>query len=148
MANLVFDAPKNSRGVKGSQRPGDEDSTKLLAPLFGVKCILTVTMSMGFGRSATIFRLRVFFLLSLKFQQGPGGRDPRHDPPPQGAPYPASGIGTSSTPSTIPAGIRSAVPTDLPDSGDVYWTPYITVRLHPTTDPRTSSSGSSLRGSW
>jgi hypothetical protein len=82
VANLVFDAPKNSRGVKGGLRPGNEDSTKQLAALFEVKCIVTVMMSMGFGRSAMIFHLKVLSLLSLEFQQGPGGRDPRHDPSP------------------------------------------------------------------
>ena len=66
VANLVFDTPKNSRGVKGSQRPGNEDSTKQLTPLFGVKCIVSVTMSMGLGRLASVFRLSVS-LLTLDF---------------------------------------------------------------------------------
>ncbi|KAF9650174.1 hypothetical protein BDM02DRAFT_3154949 [Thelephora ganbajun] len=59
VASLVFDVPKNSRGVKGGQRPGDGDSAKQLAPLFEVKCIVTVTMSMGLGRLALVFPLRV-----------------------------------------------------------------------------------------
>lgn len=67
MASLVFDAPRNSRGVKGGQRPGNEDSTKQLPPLFEVKCIVTVMMSMGFGRLAIIFHPRILPLLSLEF---------------------------------------------------------------------------------
>ena len=63
VANLVFDAPKNSRGVKGGQRPGNEDSTKQLAPLFEVKCTITITMSMGLGRLAVAFRLLSLLIL-------------------------------------------------------------------------------------
>ena len=68
MANLVFDVPKNSRGVKGGPRPASEDSMKQIAPLFEVKCLVTVSMPMGFGRLVLFVHLRVFSHLSLELQ--------------------------------------------------------------------------------
>ena len=50
VANLVFDVPKGARGVKGAPRQGDEEGARVTPALFEVKCIVSVRLSMGFGR--------------------------------------------------------------------------------------------------
>ncbi|KAF9790357.1 hypothetical protein BJ322DRAFT_382751 [Thelephora terrestris] len=90
VASLVFDAPKNSRGVKGSQRPGNEDSTKQLPPLFEVKCNITIMMSMGFGSKDLVVDIPVTILhhkalptllQGLEPPQPPVQYQPVYDPP-------------------------------------------------------------------
>lgn len=53
MASLVFDVPKAARGVKGGIRQGgDEEEDRLTEPLFEVKCIVGIKITMGIGRYA------------------------------------------------------------------------------------------------
>ncbi|CAL1715767.1 unnamed protein product [Somion occarium] len=49
VANLVFDVPRNARGVKGGPRSGDEEEDTVTEALFEVRCIIGVKLSMGFG---------------------------------------------------------------------------------------------------
>jgi hypothetical protein len=50
VANLVFDVPATARGVKGTERYGDEVDDRVTECLFEVRCIVGVKLSMGFGR--------------------------------------------------------------------------------------------------
>lgn len=53
VANLVFDLPKSARGVKGGTRHSIEENRKT-PPLFEVRCIAAIKLSMGLGRLATL----------------------------------------------------------------------------------------------
>lgn len=50
VANLVFDTPRNARGVKGGPRSDADDEFTTREPLFEVLCMLSVKMCMGLGR--------------------------------------------------------------------------------------------------
>jgi hypothetical protein len=55
VANLVFDVPKGARGVKGGTREADEGDIKSTDPLFEVRCIVAVKITMGIGRYVSAF---------------------------------------------------------------------------------------------
>src|SRR5262245_23694782 len=50
VASLVFDVPKNSRGVKGGTRQGGEEEARMTEPLFEVRCVVGIKLGMGIGR--------------------------------------------------------------------------------------------------
>jgi hypothetical protein len=51
VANLVFDIPKNARGVKGGTRERTDDGDhKHIEALFDVRTSITVVLGMGVGR--------------------------------------------------------------------------------------------------
>ncbi|KAH9948610.1 hypothetical protein B0H21DRAFT_733269 [Amylocystis lapponica] len=49
VANLVFDLPKNARGVKGGTRQGDKEDSAVSDALFEVRCLVNVKLNMGIG---------------------------------------------------------------------------------------------------
>ena len=51
VAGLVFDVPKEARGVKGGTLDGDEtEPPRMTESLFEVRCAVEIKMAMGFGR--------------------------------------------------------------------------------------------------
>jgi hypothetical protein len=50
VANLVFDVPKHSAGVRGGQREGEDGEGRMSSPLFEVRCMVSCRMTMGIGR--------------------------------------------------------------------------------------------------
>lgn len=55
VASLVFDIPRHARTVKGGTREGTEMEPRVTAALFEVKCLLSVKIGMGFGKSVNRF---------------------------------------------------------------------------------------------
>jgi hypothetical protein len=55
IASLVFDIPKDAKGVKGGIREGDQAKGETTEPLFEIKCTVGVKLTMGFGRCAERF---------------------------------------------------------------------------------------------
>ncbi|KAG6918440.1 hypothetical protein DXG01_014621 [Tephrocybe rancida] len=49
VASLVFDVPKHARGVRGGSYEGDESEGRSSESLFEVRCIVGITINMGFG---------------------------------------------------------------------------------------------------
>lgn len=51
VASLVFDVPKEARGVRGGTLDGDEtEPPRMTESLFEVRCSVEIKMAMGFGR--------------------------------------------------------------------------------------------------
>ena len=50
VATLVFDVPPSARGVKGGQREGGEENSRMTEALFEVRCLVNVKLTMGIGR--------------------------------------------------------------------------------------------------
>lgn len=68
-ANLVFDVPKKARGVKGGLRDGrdldetnDDGDARGSDSLFEVKCLIQITIGMGFGSRDIILELPLSIL--------------------------------------------------------------------------------------
>ena len=57
VASLVFDIPKDAKGVKGGTREGDEAKGETTEPLFEVRCIIVTKLAMGIGRCAERFSI-------------------------------------------------------------------------------------------
>lgn len=55
VANLVFDVPRNARGVKGGTREKTDDGGhQHIEAIFYVSTAITVTIGMGVGRYGTV----------------------------------------------------------------------------------------------
>lgn len=54
MASLVFDVPKDARGVRGGLLEGDEESDKQTESIFEIKCSLSIKIGMGIGRFGSL----------------------------------------------------------------------------------------------
>lgn len=50
VAHLIFDVPDAARTVKAEPRFGGEDEKRTSPSLFSIRCIVSVKMTMGFGR--------------------------------------------------------------------------------------------------
>lgn len=50
VAHLIFNVPDGARTVKAEPRCGGEDERRISPNLFSIRCIVSITMSMGFGR--------------------------------------------------------------------------------------------------
>ena len=50
IAHLMFDVPDAARSVKDEDRWGGEDEGRCLPNLFSLRCVVSVKMTMGFGR--------------------------------------------------------------------------------------------------
>ncbi|KAI0077291.1 hypothetical protein K474DRAFT_1661914 [Panus rudis PR-1116 ss-1] len=89
VANLVFDVPRNARGVKGGKRHGDEEDQagKTSEPLFEVRCIVGVKLGMGFGSKDIRLEIPVTILHPAAVPELPPIDDPTYPIPPM---YPYS----------------------------------------------------------
>jgi hypothetical protein len=62
VASLVFDVPKNARGVRSGALEGSEDDEgRMTEPLFEIRCAVGVKLGMGFRR---LVFLLIFFVYS------------------------------------------------------------------------------------
>ncbi|KAF6745736.1 hypothetical protein DFP72DRAFT_924355 [Ephemerocybe angulata] len=87
VANLVFDVPKHSRGVRGGTLEGDEeDPPRHTESLFEIRCTVDIKMSMGFGNKDLFLSVPVSIV------------HPKVVPPPHQAAPPASSPYTYDTP--------------------------------------------------
>ncbi|KAL6307465.1 hypothetical protein BKA93DRAFT_727408 [Sparassis latifolia] len=71
VANLVVDVPKAARGVKGGKRRGNDESDSTTEPLFEVRCIVSVKLSMGIGSKDVRLDLPVMILHPLALSTVP-----------------------------------------------------------------------------
>ncbi|RXW17103.1 hypothetical protein EST38_g8757, partial [Candolleomyces aberdarensis] len=84
VANLVFDVPKHSRGVRGGTLEGDEaDPPRHTESLFEIHCTVDIKMSMGFGNKDLLLSVPISIV------------HPKAVPPPQQLPI-ATGMGIMS----------------------------------------------------
>ncbi|KAF6759747.1 hypothetical protein DFP72DRAFT_884047 [Ephemerocybe angulata] len=87
VANLVFDVPKHSRGVRGGTLEGDEeDPPRHTESLFEIRCTVDIKMSMGFGNKDLFLSVPVSIV------------HPKVVPPPQQAAPPVSSPYSYDTP--------------------------------------------------
>jgi hypothetical protein len=49
VASLVFDVPQHACGVRGGLLQGDQSASKPTHSIFEVRCVVGITMNMGFG---------------------------------------------------------------------------------------------------
>ncbi|KAJ2918480.1 hypothetical protein MD484_g1976, partial [Candolleomyces efflorescens] len=103
VANLVFDVPKHSRGVRGGSLEGDEaDPPHNTESLFEIRCTVDIKMSMGFGNKDLVLSVPVSIV------------HPKVIPPPQQLPM-ATGMGIMS-PAVVPysaPGVGAPYPYDV-----------------------------------
>ncbi|PCH42534.1 hypothetical protein WOLCODRAFT_163865 [Wolfiporia cocos MD-104 SS10] len=71
VANLVFDLPKNARGVKGGLRQSDEEGGMQAQPLFEVRCTVEVRLTMGIGSKDIVLNVPVTILDPLAMPSMP-----------------------------------------------------------------------------
>lgn len=50
VASLVFDIPKNARGVRGGSYQADDAENRVSDAIFEIKCYIVVKINMGLGR--------------------------------------------------------------------------------------------------
>ncbi|KAH9930063.1 uncharacterized protein B0H18DRAFT_995072 [Fomitopsis serialis] len=62
VATLVFDLPRNARGIKGGRRQGDEETNCTADPLFEVRCLVNVKLTMGIGSKDIMLSIPVTVL--------------------------------------------------------------------------------------
>ncbi|KAF8526274.1 hypothetical protein BU17DRAFT_40645 [Hysterangium stoloniferum] len=170
VANLVFKVPNAARVVKGGIREGSEDSEgnrKCTEPLFEIRCILGVKISMGLGNKDIVFEMPVQLSHRAALPEVPPDMDP-YDPIPYEAepvydytyPYMSPPLSASpyyQTPPQHPAYVSpphdqrlqsplqrvvSPIPYFLPDPNQQYYYPPPPVGLIPFAYPtRPSSAG-------
>ncbi|TCD63942.1 hypothetical protein EIP91_004752 [Steccherinum ochraceum] len=106
VANLVFDVPATARGVKGTERYGDEEDNRVTECLFEVRCIVGVKLSMGFGSRDIQLDIPVTVLHPRAMPELSELPPAEQYPPLSPSPY-----------------LQSQVPYMLPTSPDPYFSP-------------------------
>ncbi|TDL25851.1 hypothetical protein BD410DRAFT_801167 [Rickenella mellea] len=77
IANLVFDVPRNARGLRGGLRDGgdadefDESAQKTVDSLFSVQCVIGITLGMPIGSKDIHLQLPVTIVHPSSLPEGP-----------------------------------------------------------------------------